>query len=329
MYSYSHRARESDYEYRICCSWSRNSRYLLTASKDWNVVIWDLASDCSPVQRHTTVRFDAPVLSAHLHPRNSKIILAVLQTGEAYVADLRKDFRSQTELFDNQEESDEEGQQSSGKIRHAITTARFDPTGRYIFTGTSNGIILVFNTRTKTLIARHKLPSTSSIKGLDFALGGRRLVTNSSDRTLRQFNLPTYPGSSSEGEVMVQELKPQYTFNDPINKASWHGMSYSPRGEWLAGGASDSASHKIYIWDISHDGRLAITLDGGRDPLSSIHWHPLKSLIISTTKFGNILLWHHPNLERWGAFAGDFEEMDENIQYEEREDEFDIVCPAF
>lgn len=45
----------------------------------------------------------------------------------------------------------------------------------------------------------------------------------------------------------------------------------------------------------------------------------------STTKKGNILLWHNPTPERWGAFAGGFEEVDENIEYEEREDEFDIV----
>lgn len=38
-----------------------------------------------------------------------------------------------------------------------------------------------------------------------------------------------------------------------------------------------------------------------------------------------MLVWHHPSPERWGAFAGGFEEVDENVVYEEREDEFDIV----
>lgn len=55
-------------------------------------------------------------------------------------------------------------------------------------------------------------------------------------------------------------------------------------------------------------------------------WHPIKSLIASTTNQGNVLIWHCPNPERWGAFAGGFEEVDENVEYEEREDEFDIVC---
>ncbi len=48
-------------------------------------------------------------------------------------------------------------------------------------------------------------------------------------------------------------------------------MSFSPDGEWLAGGAADPASHKIYIWDIANDGQLASTLDGGREPLIYVH----------------------------------------------------------
>lgn len=160
-------------------------------------------------------------------------------------------------------------------VRSVMTVVRFDPTGRYIFAGTSAGSVLVFNTRTKTvcslyytrlagttdirfsgpsqMIARHKISGAGIIRGLDFAKGGRyalivplyslttyltsrRLVTNSSDRTLRQFNLPVYATSAAEGEYIEQELEPTYRFNDPINKNAWHAMAYSPDGEWLAGG---------------------------------------------------------------------------------------------
>lgn len=33
----------------------------------------------------------------------------------------------------------------------AFTVVRFDPTGRYVFVGTSNGSILVFHSRTKAV----------------------------------------------------------------------------------------------------------------------------------------------------------------------------------
>lgn len=48
---------------------------MLTSSKDWNVVVWDLSNECDPVQRHATVRFDAPVLAAYFHPRNRCVSL--------------------------------------------------------------------------------------------------------------------------------------------------------------------------------------------------------------------------------------------------------------
>ncbi len=190
-----------------------------------------------------------------------------------------------------------------------------------------------------------------------------RLATNSSDRTLRQFNLPTYGPPAADGAYIEQELEPTYRFSDPINKVAWHAISYSPDGEWLAGGeyrrstrrslisilsfprtgAADNATHKIYIWDIANEGQFAAALDGGREPLTHVHvslqslltetcflsrckqWHPQKPSIASTTNQGNILIWHCPTPERWGAFAGGFEEVDENVEYEEREDEFDIV----
>jgi hypothetical protein len=63
-----------------------------------------------------------------------------------------------------------------------------------------------------------------------------RLVTNSSDRTIRQFILPNYPLPSPDGVYLEQELEPTHRFNDPINKTAWYAMCYSPDGEWLAGG---------------------------------------------------------------------------------------------
>lgn len=153
------------------------------------------------------------------------------------------------------------------------------------------------------MIARHKIAGAGVIKGLDFAKSGRfvnflalafvflhglsrRLVTNSSDRTLRQFILPTYPtppptlsSSSSSPSTLTNatfpfidnELEPTHRFNDPINRTAWHAMCFSPDGEWLAGGAADPAAHKIYIWDISNDGQFASALDGGREPLVHLH----------------------------------------------------------
>lgn len=99
-------------------------------------------------------------------PLFSQIILALLQSGDAYLVDLRKKYRGRVELEEVQDDSDEESGASSRCAlpllpfssciysacdRSAMTVAQFDPTGRHIFVGTSTGSILVFNSRTKTV----------------------------------------------------------------------------------------------------------------------------------------------------------------------------------
>lgn len=47
--------------------------------------------------------------------------------------------------------------------------------------------------------------------------------------------------------------------------------------------------------------------------------------IASLSHSGLIHLWGRHVTENYSAFAPGFEELDENIEYEEREDEFDLV----
>ena len=106
-------------------------------------------------------------------PPFSQIILALLQSGDAYLVDLRKRYRGRVELEEVQDDSDEESGAPSRYAlpllsfsswiysaygRSAMTVAQFDPTGRHIFVGTSTGSILVFNTRTKTVCCAYILP---------------------------------------------------------------------------------------------------------------------------------------------------------------------------
>ena len=81
-----HRILELSEQLRFAfCSWSRNSRYLLTASRDWNAIIWDLSASSlnskngGNGERRDTIRFDAPITSANLHPRNRYAFSCVSQ----------------------------------------------------------------------------------------------------------------------------------------------------------------------------------------------------------------------------------------------------------
>jgi len=48
-------------------------------------------------------------------------------------------------------------------------------------------------------------------------------------------------------------------------------------------------------------------------------------VIASVATSGSIHLWQRTYPDNWAAFAPGFEELEENVEYDEREDEFDIV----
>lgn len=64
-------------------SWSSSSRYLLSASRDWKCIIWDLATG----QPHRTINFETPVWSAHFHPFNERQFVVSLVEDNARFVD--------------------------------------------------------------------------------------------------------------------------------------------------------------------------------------------------------------------------------------------------
>ncbi|KAG8850263.1 chromatin binding protein [Tulasnella sp. 330] len=327
-------------------SWSRNSKYLLTTSKDWNCVIWDLASG----ERRQTIRFDTPVSGASFHPRNSKIILVTLSTHQCFVVDLRKKRDGRTELSDipatdgtvNGTEG-QNGLSAGGSHKAAISVARFSPNGKTIWAGTTYGTLLVYNTRTKDLMHRIKVANNCSIKHMEFDRAGNFLVMNSTDRMVRVYEIQTssttdaleespapVPNGSSSSESPSEPSSPTdvveliQKLQDPIQKSPWNAVSFSGDGEYILAGSANIAGHSLYIWDRT-TGDLEKILEGPKEPLTDIDWHPMRPHIASLSHSGLIHLWGRHITENYSAFAPGFEELDENIEYEEREDEFDLV----
>ncbi|OAV88720.1 hypothetical protein PTTG_28937 [Puccinia triticina 1-1 BBBD Race 1] len=308
--------------------WSRNSRYLLSSSRDWNVIIWDLNSG----EREQTVRFDAPVTSAQFHPINRKLLVVTLQSQEeAVFVDLRsqggrweldaRQSRQSTNPDENPSthESPEKDQASSGKRasrrkRQAATVARFNPSGDLIYVGTSQGTLHIFDCRTKVLVHIEQISNNNTIKSMEFDTKGSSIVLNSNDRIIRVYSLKFKAGE------LIPSMILDHKFQDTIVRTPWQGCGFG--SEYVVAGAGHKDSHQIFIWDRS-SGTLTKILDGPKDPLEAFDWHPTRPIVASVSILGLIHIWVTGVTENWSAYAPGFDELDENVEYREREDEFD------
>ena len=204
------------------------------------------------------------------------------------------------------------------------------------------------------------ISSPSSIKGLEFDMIGTSLVINSNDRCIRVYavdELAYYVKAVSacrnDGErpfrvyQSVHEstsslrtfLKLEHRFQDLVNRTPWNVVKFSNDGEHIIGGAGHKAAHQIYIWDRAN-GSLAKILEGPKDSLEDLdvgrsyaclqrfslfrQCHPIRPVIASASDQGLLHIWITDIAERWSAYAPGFEELEENLEYQEREDEFDI-----
>lgn len=77
-----------------------------------------------------------------------------------------------------------------------------------------------------------------------------------------------------------------------------------------------------YIWE-KGKGILLKKLEGPKEGLSDVKWHPKRPLIASLSSLGRVFLWSVNYVQNFSAFAPSFTETDDNVEYIEREDEFD------
>jgi len=301
-------------------SWSANGRYLLSSSQDWKCVLWDLQDG----SRMRTVRFEAPVFTADFHPHNHLQFVAALFDAPPVLVDVSKDVpvklpltsapkRSQTELENATEK------QIAQDAKQATTVLVFSASGNHILCGTNKGWLNIIDTASRRTLYSIRL-TNSIVTMLRLSSTGREIVVNASDRIIRTFDIPDLDDPKINFDQF--RIQNEQKYQDIVNRLSWNHVSFSSTGEYVV--ASIYMNHHLYVWEREH-GSLEKILEGPKEELSMVEWHPYKPYIAASgMDTGRVYLWSITAPQKWSALAPDFQEVEENIEYVEREDEFDI-----
>lgn len=200
--------------------------------------------------------------------------------------------------------------------KQATTVSVFTASGKHIIAGTNKGWLNVIEVASRTTIYSTKI-CTGVVIFLRLTSSGRDLVLNSQDRIIRTIQIPNLSEDPDTIDFVVE-----HKFHDVVNRLSWNHVAFSSTGEYVT--ASTYNNHDIYIWERNH-GSLVKILEGPKEEHGVVEWHPHRPLIAACgLESGRIHIWSNIPQQRWSALAPDFVEVEENVEYIEHEDEFDI-----
>lgn len=325
--------------------WSKYGHRILVSAADKSLTLWDVFNG----EKITRTTLQQTPLQARLHPGSStpSLCLACPLSSAPMIVDLNTG--STTVLPVSVSVSDNgngaapppKNKFSDGTPPFTPTAACFNKHGDVVYVGNSKGEILVVDYKSAQVHAMVPTSGGAVIKNIVFSRNGQYLLTNSNDRTIRIYEnlLPLKDGLKAldnlsetiEEQDHVEQLKAVGSrcltlfreFQDSITKMHWKAPCFSGDGEWVIGGSASKGEHKIYIWD--RVGHLVKILEGPKEALIDLAWHPVHPIIVSVSLTGLVYIWAKDYTENWSAFAPDFKELEENEEYVEREDEFDLV----
>lgn len=217
--------------------------------------------------------------------------------------------------------------------------------GKYVIAGTSKGWLQIIDVERQCFVKHFKVCS-GNIKGISIVERGyydgsilkfgsnivpiSRMIVNSSDRILRQYDISSWYEAAWDIEDWKFDIEQKY--QDVVNRIQWNTVKFSPTGEYVCASTQggSGAAHDVYVWETSM-GSLVQILEGAHEELIDVDWGVRSTngnvccISANGMDSGTIFVWGVRASQKWSALAPDFEEIEQNIEYVEKEDEFDMV----
>ncbi|CAF0849860.1 unnamed protein product [Didymodactylos carnosus] len=282
-------------------SWSKKSDLIATSSTDNTVCIWYTSTG------RCRIRYClySPIIKIQFHPRNSSYLLICPM--KHMPIKLHDDGTHQVVTIEDEPYDNN-------------VTSTFDRKGLHIVSGNSRGLIMIKTFPDLQTISSFRVTTGANnntvLRHIEFPRRGQYCLLNTSDRIIRIYS---YNDMLTCG--IKKDLEPKQKLQDLVNKSLWRKCCWSGDGEYICG--ASSRQHSLYIWE-TISGNLVKILHGTKgEQLGDVCWHPVRPIIASISS-GVVSIWSHNQVENWSAFAPDFVEIEENVEYHERESEFDL-----
>lgn len=317
-------------------AWSPCGRYLISTSRDWYIKLWDLAMPDEPFKE---IVMESSVWNCTwLDSKRFTAVATVLEEKDAFLIDFNvngenRDVVAYPITSTSAEGTDGNTAESESNRGYVLVATTYPKHKGVVVTGTSKGWLTFYlvheNIETSEfsfqVLSDERLGS-SNIKHIIISQSGDRLAINCSDRTIRQFSLNLKTMQEDDSKNLEVELEQEHRYQDVINKLQWNCIFFSNNSaEYLVASTHGSSAHELYIWETS-TGTLVRVLEGAEEELMDITWN-FYNMSIASSGFetGSIYIWSIVIPPKWSALAPDFEEVEENVIYDEKEDEFDQV----
>ena len=226
----------------------------------------------------------------------------------------------------------------------ALVRATFTPCGKYIYLAAPKASIVALEAATQPAFAAGftyaaSIPKYGKGKG-KASISGANNTLSAPDHGQAYISgnglLCVVRSAVARKQLHIIRIKNGPAFEnlqiiqDPVNGVRWGTCCFSGDSEYLAVSAIESSKHSLNVYSLSSTapGRLVKMLqpddrNGKGWCVLDADWHPKRPCVASVAYNGHMVMFTKSYTENWSAFAPDFEPIDYNIDYEEKEDEFD------